>query len=29
VADELARYFRERGQPVAVEHRDVERSNDR
>ncbi len=29
VADELAGYFRERGQPVAVEHRDVERSNDR
>jgi UPF0042 nucleotide-binding protein len=26
VAEELARYFRERGQPVAVEHRDLERS---
>ncbi len=25
VAEELARYFRERGQPVAVEHRDLER----
>jgi UPF0042 nucleotide-binding protein len=25
VAEELAGYFRERGQPVAVEHRDVER----
>ena len=25
VAEELARYFRERGQPVAVEHRDVDR----
>ena len=25
VAEELGRYFRERGQPVAVEHRDLER----
>jgi UPF0042 nucleotide-binding protein len=25
VAEELARYFRDRGQPVAVEHRDVDR----
>jgi len=25
-AEELGRYFRERGQPVAVEHRDLERS---
>jgi UPF0042 nucleotide-binding protein len=29
VAEELARYFKERGQPVGVEHRDVERSDDR
>ena len=29
VAEELGRYFRERGLPVVVEHRDVERSNDR
>ena len=28
VADELARYFKECGQPVAVEHRDLERSRD-
>jgi UPF0042 nucleotide-binding protein len=26
VAEELGRYFRERGQPVAVEHRDLDRS---
>jgi UPF0042 nucleotide-binding protein len=26
VAEELERYFRERGQPVAVEHRDLERT---
>jgi len=29
VAEELARYFRERGQPVAVEHRDLERGHER
>ena len=29
VAEELARYFRERGQPVAVEHRDLDRSHER
>jgi UPF0042 nucleotide-binding protein len=26
VAEELGRYFRERGQPVSVEHRDLDRS---
>jgi UPF0042 nucleotide-binding protein len=28
VTEELARYFKERGQPVAVEHRDLERGRD-
>jgi UPF0042 nucleotide-binding protein len=29
VAEELARYFKERGQAVAVDHRDLDRSHER